>query len=173
MFRPRFLSAALFIAIAVLIAAALNRQPEQMVVGAARAIDGDSLVVEGREMRLAGIDAPEARQLCHLAGQSIPCGRQATQALQRWLSRGPVACTGHENDPYGRLLVICRVNGADINADLVRNGFAVDFGRYPTEEKEARAAYRGLWGGTFEVPAEYRQRMRAEARAKETERSQP
>ncbi|MCU0817857.1 MAG: thermonuclease family protein [Beijerinckiaceae bacterium] len=173
MFRPRFLSAAVFIAACVLLAAALNRKAEEMVVGAARAIDGDSLVVNGREMRLEGIDAPEARQLCNLAGQSIPCGRQATQALQRWLARGPAACTGHENDRYGRLLVICRVNGTDINADLVRNGFAVDFGRYPAEEKEARAAYRGLWGGTFEVPAEYRRRIRAEAEAKRTSSTQP
>ena len=173
LFRPRFLSAALFIAVAVLVAASLNRKPEEMVLGAARAIDGDSLVVEGREMRLLGIDAPEARQLCNLAGQSIPCGRQAMQALQRWLARGPAACTGNETDQYGRLLVICRVNGTDINADLVRNGFAVDFGRYPAEEKEARAAYRGLWGGTFEVPAEYRRRMRAEAEAKRAAQPQP
>jgi endonuclease YncB( thermonuclease family) len=125
MLRPRFLSAALFIALCVLIAAALNKRNEEMIVGGARAIDGDSLVVLGREMRLKGLDAPEARQLCSLAGQSIPCGRQAMQALQRWLARGPVTCIGHETDRYGRLLVTCRVNGADIGADLVRNGAAV------------------------------------------------
>lgn len=164
--RPRFLPAALFIAISVLVAAMLNRASEEMVVGSARALDGDSLVVEGREMRLQGIDAPESRQTCNLAGQTVPCGRQATQALQRWLARGPVMCTGHETDQYARLLVLCRVNGTDINADLVRNGFAVDFGRYPAEEREARAAYRGIWAGTFEVPAEYRRRMRSEAEAR-------
>ena len=54
MFRPRFLSAALFIAACVMFAAALNRKAEEMVVGSARALDGDSLVVEGREMRLQG-----------------------------------------------------------------------------------------------------------------------
>lgn len=173
MFRPRFLSAALFIAACVMFAAALNRKAEEMVVGSARALDGDSLVVEGREMRLQGIDAPESRQLCNLGGQSVPCGRHATQALQRWLMRGPVACTGHEIDRFGRLLVTCRVHGTDINADLVRNGFAVDFGRYPTEEKEARAAFRGLWAGTFEPPAEYRRRMRVEAEARRANPPQP
>jgi endonuclease YncB( thermonuclease family) len=173
MLRPRFLSAALFIAVSVLLAAALNRKPEEMVLGVARALDGDSLVVAGREMRLQGIDAPELRQLCHLGGQSVPCGKQAMQALQRWLARGPVACTGTETDPYDRLLVVCRVNGADINADLVRNGFAVDFGRYPAEQQEARAAYRGLWGGSFEAPAEYRRRMRAETEARRHAQPQP
>jgi endonuclease YncB( thermonuclease family) len=165
MFRPRFLSAALFIALCVLIAAALNKRNEEMIVGGARAIDGDSLVVLGREMRLKGLDAPEARQLCSLAGQSIPCGRQAMQALQRWLARGPVTCIGHETDRYGRLLVTCRVNGADIGADLVRNGAAVAFGSYAAEEREARAAYRGVWGGEFERPEDYRRRMRDEKQA--------
>ncbi|MGL5447721.1 MAG: thermonuclease family protein [Rhabdaerophilum sp.] len=163
MFRTRFLSAAAFIALCVLIVAALNKRNEEMIVGGARAIDGDSLVVQGREMRLKGLDAPEARQLCSLAGQSVPCGRQAIQALQRWLARGPVSCIGHETDRYGRLLVICRVNGADIGADLVRNGIAVDYGGYAAEEREARAAYRGIWGGDFERPEDYRRRMRDES----------
>lgn len=34
------------------------------VVGMARVIDGDSLVVAGREVRMQGIDAPEGRQSC-------------------------------------------------------------------------------------------------------------
>lgn len=162
MFRLRFVSAAVFIALCVLLAAALNKHNEEMIVGGARALDGDSLVVQGREMRLKGLDAPEARQLCSLAGQSVPCGRQAMQALQRWLARGPVSCIGHETDRYGRLLVTCRVNGADIGADLVRNGIAVAFGSYTAEEREARAAYRGLWGGEFERPEDYRRRTRDE-----------
>lgn len=165
MFRPRFVSAALFITLCVLIAAALNKRNEEMIVGGARAMDGDSLVVQGREMRIKGIDAPEARQLCSLAGQSVPCGKQAMQALQRWLARGPVTCIGHETDRYGRLLVTCRVNGADIGADLVRSGVALDYGGYAAEEREARAAYRGLWGGEFERPEEYRRRQRDESQA--------
>jgi endonuclease YncB( thermonuclease family) len=162
MFRPRFLSAAAIIALAVMVAALFNRQSDELVTGKARAIDGDSLVVEGREMRLKGIDAPEAQQTCHLAGQTMPCGRQASAALQRWLNRGVVLCTGNETDRYGRLLVVCRVNGTDINADLVRNGFAVDYGLYPAEEREARAQYRGLWAGEFERPETYRRRQREE-----------
>jgi endonuclease YncB( thermonuclease family) len=162
MFRPRFFSAAVLIALGVMLAALLNRQSDEVVTGKARAIDGDSLLVDGREMRLKGIDAPEAKQTCLLAGQTMPCGRQASAALQRWLNRGVVLCTGNEIDRFGRLLVICRVNGTDINADLVRNGFAVDYGLYPAEEREARAQYRGLWAGEFERPEQYRRRQRDE-----------
>ncbi|CAN1510836.1 COG1525 Micrococcal nuclease (thermonuclease) homologs [Rhabdaerophilaceae bacterium] len=162
MSQKRFLPAATLIVLGVLVAAALNRRPQEMVTGVARAIDGDSLVVSGREMRLKGLDAPEGRQLCSVANQSIPCGRQATQALQRWLARGPATCTGDEIDRYGRLLVHCRINGTDINADLVRQGFAVDYGGYAAEEREAKTAYRGIWAGEFERPETYRQRLRAE-----------
>lgn len=160
--RPRFFPAALLIAALVLISAILSRMPEEMITGPARAKDGDSLVINGREMRLKGVDAPEFRQTCEIAGQSIACGRQAQQALQRWLNRAPPTCTGSEIDRYGRLLVNCRVNGVDIGADLVRNGLAVDFGAYASEEREAAKAFRGIWAGTFERPSEYRRRMREE-----------
>jgi endonuclease YncB( thermonuclease family) len=69
-------------------------------------------------------------------------------------------CVGRETDRYGRLLVICRVNGTDIGADLVRNGHAVDYGLYPAEEKAASEDRRGLWSGTFERPEAYRRRLR-------------
>jgi endonuclease YncB( thermonuclease family) len=156
----RSLFAMAIIALGVLIAAMLNRKPEEMITGAARVIDGDSLVINGREMRIRGIDAPEARQTCTVSGKPVNCGREAAAALRRWIARGPAACSGNEIDRYGRLLVVCRINGTDIGADLVRNGFALDFGDYPNEEREARAQYRGVWAGEFERPAEYRRRQR-------------
>lgn len=159
---PRFTLAAAIIAFAVLLLALFGRVPDEMIAGAARAIDGDSLVVSGREMRLKGLDAPELRQSCEIDGQSVACGRRAAAALRRWLARGPVTCTGNETDRYARLLVVCRVYGQDIGADLVRQGLAVDFGRYPAEEAEARKAGIGIWAGTFEQPQLYRRRMASE-----------
>lgn len=156
---PRFLFAAAFIAFAMLVAVLFNRAPDEVVTGQARALDGDSLVIEGREMRLKGLDAPEAHQTCTIAGRETPCGREATVALRRWLLRGTLVCTGNEADRYGRLLVTCRVNGQDIGADLVRNGFALDYGGYAAEEREAQAAFRGVWAGTFERPEAYRRRV--------------
>lgn len=159
MLGPRFTLAAAIIAFAVLLLALFGRVPDELVAGAARAIDGDSLIVGGREMRLKGLDAPELRQSCEIDGQSVTCGRQAAAALRRWLARGPATCTGNETDRYGRLLVVCRINGQDIGADLVRRGFAVDFGGYPGEEAAARKEGAGIWAGTFEQPQLYRRRM--------------
>lgn len=163
--RIRFLPAAGLLALLVLVAAMLDRRQEEVVAGRARVIDGDSLVINGREMRLRGLDAPEFRQTCTIANRSVPCGREARAALQAWVSRGVPACIGRETDRYGRLLVTCRVNGADIGADLVRRGLAVDFGGYADEEREARAAFRGIWSGEFERPADYRRRMQQEREA--------
>lgn len=160
MHPPRFLAATLTIVFLVMVAMFLNREPELALTGVARALDGDSLIVEGRELRLKGIDAPEARQTCKQGQREIPCGRQATLALTRWLARGTPVCVGRETDRYGRLLVICRVNGTDIGADLVRNGHAVDYGLYPAEEKAASEDRRGVWAGTFERPEDYRRRLR-------------
>jgi endonuclease YncB( thermonuclease family) len=162
---PRFTSAALVIVFSVLVLAVLNRVPDELVAGAAHAIDGDSLVVGGREMRLKGMDAPESRQTCEIDGRSVPCGRQATIALRRWLARGPVTCTGNEIDRYRRLLVVCRVQGQDIGQDMVRQGIAVDYGGYAGEEAEARKAGRGIWAGEFERPEAWRRRMRQERNA--------
>jgi endonuclease YncB( thermonuclease family) len=156
----RFISSAAFLAFAVLLLAFLSRAPEQARTGAAHAVDGDSLVVNGEEMRIKGMDAPEYRQTCKEAGQEVACGKRSAAAMKRWLQRGPVYCYGSERDRYNRLLVVCRVNGVDIGRDMVLQGLAVDYGLYPEEEREAARAYRGMWAGTFERPEDYRRRQR-------------
>lgn len=166
MFRPRFISAAAFLAFSLLLLGFLSRPPENAITGAAHALDGDSLVVNGQEMRIRGMDAPEFRQTCQADGQHLPCGQRATAAMKRWLSRGPVYCYGSERDRYNRRLVLCRVNGVDIGRDLVINGLAVDYGLYPEEEREAAAAQRGIWATTFERPEDYRRRQRESGEAR-------
>jgi endonuclease YncB( thermonuclease family) len=132
--------------------------PQRDLTGAAQAIDGDSLRLAGEELRLKGIDAPEFSQICQVSGRDSPCGREARAHLRRLLASGLATCIGNERDRYGRLLVQCRVRGVDINAAMVRDGHAVAFGGYAAEEAEARAAYRGLWAGTFERPRDWRAR---------------
>jgi endonuclease YncB( thermonuclease family) len=50
----------------------------------------------------------------------------------------------------------------DINEWLVAQGLALAYRRYSHDyvaaEDEARAAGRGMWGGTFEPPWEWRRR---------------
>lgn len=126
------------------------------VSGAARAADGDTLVLNGEHVRLKGMDAPELAQTCTRDGRDWPCGREAKAALAAALKKGEVACTFSERDDYDRPLAHCAVAGVDLGALLVRQGLAVAFGAYHAEEAEARAARRGMWAGTFQRPAAYR-----------------
>ncbi len=131
--------------------------PARMLTGAAQAIDGDSLRLNGEELRLEGLDAPEYRQSCTTkAGRPVDCGRSARRALADLLGRGLVTCEIGKIDRYGRGLAHCRVGEIDINAELVRQGQAVAYGGYRSEEEQARAAGRGLWALDFERPETWR-----------------
>jgi endonuclease YncB( thermonuclease family) len=132
------------------------------ISGAAVVIDGDTLDVAGVRVRLWGIDAPESRQVCTVAGQDYPCGGRATQHLRALVGDRPVACEPRTTDRYGRTVALCRVEGRDLGAAMVRDGWAVAFVRYSLDyvahEQEARTAKRGLWEGTFTAPEIWRRK---------------
>ncbi len=136
----------------------LRGVPQKELTGVAEVIDGDSLRISSVEMRLRGIDAPEFTQTCSVSGRETACGREARDALRKLVQRGLVTCVGDESDRYGRLLVVCRVRGAEINAVMVREGHAVAFENYESEEAQAKAAFAGLWAGQFERPRAWRAR---------------
>jgi endonuclease YncB( thermonuclease family) len=58
-----------------------------MVEGRARVVDGDTLEVGGRKVRLFGIDAPELDQTCDAEGQLWACGAEARAAGFRRAAR--------------------------------------------------------------------------------------
>jgi endonuclease YncB( thermonuclease family) len=126
--------------------------------GAAFAIDGDSLRLNGRELRLVGIDAPEYRQVCHVADREDACGHRAREHLVTLLRGGTVTCRVESTDRYGRGLAVCTAAGRDVNAAMVRDGWAIAYGRYDAEESQARAARAGIWAMRVEFPAEWRAR---------------
>ena len=127
------------------------------LVGYAQVIDGDSLRLNGEELRLEGIDAPELRQTCSdSAGRSVACGRQARQALSALAGQGPLSCEIGKADRYGRGLARCRLGERDVNAAMVSGGHAISYGAYRSEEEQAKAAGRGLWALSFERPEAWR-----------------
>jgi endonuclease YncB( thermonuclease family) len=149
--------AGLVLAIAALVVARLPRLDDGPVVsGPAEIIDGDSLRLEGREIRLEGIDAPELHQLCERSGHVYECGRAARRVLVDMLAKGALTCRLTGTDRYGRALGRCATGADDLNAALVREGWAVSYGRYQAEESEARSARRGIWQGSFERPSDWR-----------------
>ena len=126
-----------------------------------KVIDGDSIVVNGHETRLSGIDAPEYFQICYDgAGQPYECGKKATDFMRQLLKGKEVKCETLTIDRYHREVAVCTANGTDINQEMVEQGWAVSYSRYThnydAAEQSARAAKRGIWQGRFMKPELYR-----------------
>lgn len=139
------------------------RTPGEPVSGRAHVIDGDSVEIAGVRIRLFGIDAPERDQDCQDAGgKTYSCGRAAARALTAIIAGRDIICTPVEVDQYNRDVAICMAGELDLGEALVRGGHALDYarhsrGRYAAAERDARDARRGVWAGTFERPATWRQ----------------
>lgn len=126
-------------------------------------IDGDTLRLDGRRIRITGIDAPEQNQTCRDAkGLPWACGQAATHRLRALIAGGRVACTATGRDRYGRTLASCATgSGGDLGGAMVREGYAVSYhGGYRLAEAGARLRRRGLWAGDFERPQDWRRMHR-------------
>lgn len=120
------------------------------VVGIA---DGDTftLVVDRRQVkiRLAEIDTPER-------GQAF--GTRAKQALSELAYGKEARVVVVDVGRYGRTVGRVYVNGTDVNAELVRQGYAWVYRKYAEGPKlyeledEARKAERGLWAHPGPIP---------------------
>jgi len=120
------------------------------ITGKAWVDDADGIKVSGKKIRLARLDAPEWDQWAiDQRGMKINHGRRVRSALIRKIGGKNVRVTvlESERDPHSRVLGIVTCNGEDVNAWLVRNGYAIAaYGdRYKKEEREARAGNRGQW----------------------------
>ncbi len=142
----------------------LQRAPfehQPPIVGQPWIVDGDSIRLGGRSIRLEGIDAPEWDQTCLDAnGRSWRCGRAASRALRERTRGQTISCQPRALDRYGRTIAVCALaDGGDLNAWIVRQGWAIASGfsrTYVPEETEAKDARRGIWEGSFITPAEWR-----------------
>jgi endonuclease YncB( thermonuclease family) len=127
-----------------------------------RVVDGDTLRLGDRTVRLAGIDAPERGQACtDPAGRSFDCGAAAAEALSRLVNNRSVICLVAGRDRFGRGLGTCHAGGVNLNEALVSSGWALSYDDAPATlalEAEARRAARGLWAGGFVRPEVWRRR---------------
>lgn len=157
--RRRWLDMLLAAAVLAGLAALARQIPElpEDFAGPAFAIDGDTLDMLGTRVRLKGIDAPELQQTCTRQGAAWPCGTAARRALETQVRGRMVSCSARARDRYDRPLAGCTVDGADLGAYLVREGWAIAYGGgYGAEEAAAKAAGRGIWSGAFQAPAAWR-----------------
>jgi endonuclease YncB( thermonuclease family) len=126
-------------------------------------VDGDTVKVNGSTYRLWGIDAPESKQDCP---DGWPAGRLAATRLRELTSGRAVVCEAKDRDRYGRTVAICRADGEDLGAALVREGYAWAFVRYSrdyvTQEADAEKANLGVHAHQCEKAWEWRARLRGD-----------
>ena len=82
---------ALVFALLLMFSAIGPASAQNLIVGVASVIDGDTIEIHGQRIRLFGIDAPESSQLCvRPTGERWRCGQQASFALADRIGRAAV-----------------------------------------------------------------------------------
>lgn len=130
-----------------------------------RVHDGDTFRLAGVTVRLWGIDAPELRQECQDGGgRWYACGQRAKEVLAALVRSGKIVCQQRDSDRYGRVVAACRVDGRDINSEMVAQGWAVAYrtftAAYEPAEVEAKQRGLGIWAGRFVMPDVWRRAHR-------------
>ena len=126
-------------------------------VGKVIVTDGDTIKSGSIRMRLHGIDAPETKQTCKKSDNTIyACGQRSTAYLKTLIKNNNIACNQKDKDRYGRIIAVCYVDGKNINATMVEQGWAIAYRYYSKdyikEEERAKKSLNGIWQGSFVEP---------------------
>ncbi len=145
----------------------------EIISGKALTIDGDTIKIKNKKIRLHGIDAPEIKQLCQRTFLSIfifsfqenyKCGEISKKKLEKYVKNNIIKCKVEGIDRYKRILGTCYKNTININSRMVRNGYAVAYKKYSQKyvsvEREAKREELGLWKGKFDMPWDWRKNVK-------------
>ena len=141
------------------------------ITGFAKVIDGDTIKINSKKIRLYGIDAPEKKQKCKKIYLTISfmsftkdymCGEVSTQKLIKKINKQKLNCNILDVDRYKRLIGECFKRNINLNSWMVSNGFAVAYRKYSkkyiSDEINAKNNKLGIWQGKFEMPWDYRRK---------------
>lgn len=145
-------------ALALLLAAtpALALEKGDTITGTVERVhDGDGPIINGAMVRLWGIDTPELKQ------EPREHGKAAKETLEALALGKTVSCKVRAIDRYDRPVGRCFDGDMDINAEMVRSGYAWnnwEYARdyYAEEEEEAVCARRGIWAAGILPPWHWR-----------------
>ena len=142
------------------------------IYGTPKIIDGDTVHINSKKIRLEGIDAPEIRQQCQkvflkisaIIGFSFKknysCGVISKKKLVNKIKTSQINCISSGRDRYKRYLATCYKDRINLNKWMVRNGLAVAYKRYSKDylgdEVYAKENKLGLWKGSFIRPEKWR-----------------
>ena len=143
------------------------------ISGYAKVVDGDTIKINSKKIRLYGIDAPEKKQKCKKTYLTISfmsftkeymCGEVSTQKLIKKINEQKLNCKILDVDRYNRLIGECFKRNINLNSWMVSNGYALAYRKfskkYILEESTAKNKNLGIWQGKFDYPWEFRASQR-------------
>jgi endonuclease YncB( thermonuclease family) len=160
------------ILVAILVLLGLHGQTvasELLPVKVVSITDGDTVGVINADkryfkVRLEGIDAPEQKQAF---------GTKSKEALAAKVHERDIILDEHGKDWYGRTLGVLKVDGRDINREMVAEGWAWQFVQYDKSaalrdaQANAKRERLGLWADAQPVaPWEFRKQEREKAKVR-------
>ena len=105
----------------------------KVITGHVKIIDGDTIKINTKKIRLHGIDAPEKKQMCKKPYLTISffsftksylCGQVSTNKLTKKINNQIIKCKIKDVDRYNRLIAECYKRNENLNSWLVSNGYA-------------------------------------------------
>ena len=147
----------------------LSATGTEQIIGKAKVIDGDTIIINNKKIRFAGIDAPESfffgkTQMCKIEKKKISCGNNAKEFLSRKIKNKVLKCLNEpKKDKYDRIIAECFVENESLSLFMVKNGHAFDYkkysnGKFEQAEKFARKNKLGIWASVFEYPWVWRKK---------------
>ena len=139
-----------------------NQAYGKTIYGNAKVIDGDTIHIGDKKIRLHAIDAPEKQQKCMNNGKKWSCGLESTSFLKSLIGDDKIKCDTIGQDRYNRYIGVCFKNNLDLNSEMVINGWAIAYRYYSLdyvkEERIAKLNKTGIWIGEFEEPYLFRKK---------------
>lgn len=112
--------------------------------------ENGALKVRGRIIYLYGIYIPPTERVCRTYVSPVKCGPRAIMALEYEIGAHFVHCEEVQRFSDGSMTALCTVDGTDLSAWMLQNGWAVALPdapfQYQTFEKIARTRGLGIWG---------------------------
>ena len=141
------------------------------ITGFAKVVDGDTIKINSKKIRLYGIDAPEKKQKCKKTYLTISfmsftkdymCGEVSTEKLIKKINKQKLNCNILDVDRYKRLIGECFKRNINLISWMVSNGYAVAYRKYSkkyiSDEMNAKNNKLCIWQGKFEMPCDFRRK---------------
>lgn len=129
-------------------------------------IDGDTIIIAGQVVDIAGMDAPELGQQCLHNGSFRDCGMSSAMQLRKYFAMAPfdVRCWPGDQERANKAdhfpVVECGIGERDVAAAMISDGEALPIAgyshRYDRLSRDASNAGIGIHGSDMIAPSDWR-----------------